>query len=72
MDYSVGDLVREKRRSLKDLSIASSWRDYGVGLIIDVDLEKKIAKIYWFEVGVSSFYKFRNMQLYLTRISCAN
>ena len=69
MDYAVGDLLREDKSSWSDLANPYSWRDYGVGIILSIDKKKQIAKIYWFEVGVASIYKFRNMDLQLELIS---
>ena len=71
MDYAVGDLLREDKSSWSDLANPYSWRDYGVGIILSIDKEKEIAKIYWFEVGVASMYKFKNMGMYLEVISTA-
>ena len=68
MDYAVGDLLRERyRRNMYDP--LDSWIDYGLGIITHIDAQKEIAKIYWFEVEVSSYYKFRNMQAYLEVVS---
>ena len=68
MDYAVGDLLRERyRRNMYDP--LDSWIDYGLGIITDIDAQKEIATIYWFEVQVSSYYKFRNMQAYLEVVS---
>jgi hypothetical protein len=68
MDYSVGDLLRERHQhTIYD--VPDSWRDYGFGIITFIDTEKEIATIYWFEVQTSSFYKFRNMRLYLEKVS---
>ena len=71
MDYAVGDLLREDKSSWSDLANPYSWRDYGVGIIVSIDKEKETAKIYWFEIGVASMYKFRNMDMYLEVISTA-
>ena len=60
----MGDLLREQR-SITMFNIPESWRDYGLGIITHIDVEKEIATIYWFQVQTSSFYKFRNMRLYL-------
>ena len=68
MDYAVGDLLRERyRRNMYDP--LDSWIDYGLGIITHIDAQKEIATIYWFEVEVSSYYKFRNMQAYLEVVS---
>jgi hypothetical protein len=68
MDYAVGDLLREQyRRNMYDPP--DSWIDYGLGIITHIDAQKEIATIYWFEVEVSSYYKFRNMQAYLEVVS---
>ena len=68
MDYAVGDLLRERyRRNMYDPP--DSWIDYGIGIITHIDAQKEIATIYWFEVEVSSYYKFRNMQAYLEVVS---
>jgi len=69
MDYSVGDLLREDKSSWSDLTTPYSWKDYGVGIIVNIDDKKQTAKIYWFEIGISSTYKFSNMDLYLELIS---
>ena len=68
MDYAVGDLLKE-RLSESMFNIPESWRDYGIGIITHIDTQKQIATIYWFEVQVSSYYKFRNMRLYLEIVS---
>ena len=68
MDYAVGDLLKE-RLSESMFNIPESWRDYGIGIITHIDKQKEIATIYWFEVQVSSYYKFRNMRLYLEIVS---
>ena len=68
MDYAVGDLLREQyRRNMYDPP--DSWIDYGLGIITHIDAQKEIATIYWFEVEVSSYYKFRNMQAHLEVVS---
>ena len=69
MEYRIGDLLREDKSSWSDLANPYSWRDYGVGIVVSIDNAKQTAKIYWFEVGVASIYKFRNMDLYLEVIS---
>ena len=71
MDYAVGDLLREDKSSWSDLANPYSWRDYGLGIILNIDKEKQTAKIYWFEVRVASIYKFSNMDLYLEVVSAA-
>ena len=63
----MGDLLREKEPNWRIRSPA--WRDYGIGIITHLDVKNHIAQIYWFEVGVSSFYKFRNMQMFLAPVS---
>ena len=68
MDYAVGDLLKE-RLSESMFNIPESWRDYGIGIITHIDTQKELATIYWFEVQVSSYYKFRNMRLYLEIVS---
>ena len=68
MDYAVGDLLRE-RYTPTLFNIPDSWRDYGLGIITHIDADKQIATIYWFQVQTSSFYKFRNMKLYLETVS---
>ena len=68
MDYAVGDLLKE-RLSESMFNIPESWRDYGIGIITHIDTQKEMATIYWFEVQVSSYYKFRNMRLYLEIVS---
>lgn len=67
----MGDLLREDKSSWHDLASPYSWRDYGVGIIVSIDNTKETAKIYWFEIGVASIYKFSNMDLYLELISRA-
>lgn len=69
MGYAVGDLLKENKSSWNDLANPYSWRDYGVGIILSIDDKKQTARIYWFELGVSSLYKFRNMDMYLKIIS---
>jgi hypothetical protein len=71
MKYNVGDLLREDKTSWNDLANPYSWKDYGVGIIVSIDNIKGIAEIHWFEIGVTSFYKFRNMDMYLEVISTA-
>ena len=68
MDYAVGDLLKE-RLSESMFNIPESWRDYGIGIITHIDTQKEMATIYWFEVQVSSYYKFRNMRAYLEIVS---
>ena len=68
MDYAVGDLLTGNKTEYHPV-VPSSWRDYGMGIITHIDTQKEIAKIYWFEVGISSLYKFRNMRKYLVPIS---
>ena len=68
MDYAVGDLLRECCAH-KIHNVPDSWRDYGLGIITHIDIEKEQATIYWFEVQVSSYYKFRNMRVYLEIVS---
>mgnify|MGYP003637815053 CR=1 FL=1 len=68
MDYAVGDLLTENDEHYHP-RVPSSWRDYGMGIIIHIDTQKEIATIYWFEVGISSLYKFRNMRKYLVTVS---
>ena len=69
MTYNVGDLLREDKTSWSDLANPYSWRDYGVGIIVSIDNIKEIAEIHWFEIGITSYYKFRNMDTYLEVIS---
>ena len=69
MDYMVGDLLREDKSSWSDLTSRYSWRDYGVGIIISIDESKEIAKIYWFEIGIASIYKFESIDMFLQVIS---
>ena len=68
MDYAVGDLLKERYKQTM-YNIPESWRDYGLGIITHIDTEKEQATIYWFEVRVSSFYKFYNMNSYLEVVS---
>ena len=68
MDYAVGALIKE-RLSESMFNIPESWRDYGIGIITHIDTQKELATIYWFEVQVSSYYKFRNMRAYLEIVS---
>ena len=68
MDYAVGDLLKEIHKPTM-YNIPESWRDYGLGIITHVDTEKEIATIYWFQIQTSSFYKFRNMRVYLEIVS---
>ena len=68
MDYAVGDLLTENKEQYHP-RVPDSWRDYGMGIITHIDAQKEMATIYWFAVGVSSLYKFRNMRLYLTAVS---
>tara|TARA_R100000808_G_C2066091_1_gene95497 strand:+ start:61 stop:285 length:225 start_codon:yes stop_codon:yes gene_type:complete len=67
MEYAVGDLL-EENRNLWDTD-SDCWRDYGLGIILNIDIEKKVARIYWFDVGVASYYKFTNMRKYLSPVS---
>ena len=68
MDYAVGDLLTENKAEWHP-TVPDSWRDYGMGIITHIDTEKELARIYWFEVGISSFYKFHNMRKYLAPVS---
>ena len=68
MDYAVGDLLTENKAEWHP-TVPDSWRDYGMGIIIHLDTEKELARIYWFEVGISSLYKFHNMRKYLEPVS---
>ena len=69
MDYMVGDLLREDKSSWSGLTSPYSWRDYGVGIIISIDENKETAKIYWFEIGIASIYKFESIDMFLQVIS---
>ena len=68
MDYAVGDLLKERYKPTM-YNIPESWRDYGLGIITYIDTEKEIATIYWFQIRASSYYKFRNMRVYLEIVS---